>query len=217
MKQHPVFALPLLALIFLLFTAATAPDKASQILQASKAALESLEDFKADFQYAISHPNTRTINRSGTVSYKPADKFIIDFSNEAIYCNGKFIWIYEKGADASVTIRDFEPDEDWNLEVLFEIYRAKAAARYDGIESVHQTKCHKIFLEITDPSIDYDQAYLWVNIENDLPEKVVMIDRKNARTTFEFSNMEINLGMDVTNFEFKTPNGIEIKEIDERY
>lgn len=217
MKYRFVFAPTLLALGFLLLTAATGPDKASQILQSSKTALESLEDFKANFQYAISHPNTRTISRSGTVTYKPADKFIIDFSNEAIYCNGTYIWIYEKGEAPTVVIRDFEPEEDWNLEVLFEIYRAKAAARYDGIESVHGVKAHKIYLEIVDPSVDYDKAYLWVNIDNDLPEKVVMIDRKNARTTFEFSQMETNLGMDVTDFNFTTPNGVEIEEIDERY
>ena len=215
MNNRSLFSPFLFVLGFLVLTAATTLDKASQILDSSKLALESLEDFTANFQYAISHPNTRTVVRKGKVSYKPTDKFILDFKDESIYCDGQSIWRYEKGVEPVLTISDFEPEEDWNLEVLFEIYRAKATPRYDGIETVHQVKCHKIFLAITDPKVDYDQAYLWVNTENELPEKVVMIDKKNARTTFEFSNMETNVGLEVTDFIFKTPKGVDVEIFDE--
>jgi outer membrane lipoprotein-sorting protein len=215
MKKSFVLTPILLALGLLLFTSATTTDKANQILQASKTALENLQDFSANFQYAISHPNTRTIARSGSVKFKPRDKFIIDFDNEAIYCDGRTIWVLEKGEEPVVTVRDFEPEEDWNLEVLFEIYSAKATPRYDGSETVHGVRCHKVFLDILDKSLDYEQAYVWINMENDLPEKVVMIDGKNARTTFEFLQMTINVGLENADFRLQTPSGAT--EIDERY
>ena len=176
--------------------------------------MEALNDFSANLTYAVSHPGTRTFQRSGSVKFQPEDKFIILFEREEIYCDGNTIWVYEKGEESSVIIRDFEPEEDLNLEVLFELYRAKADPRYDGTERVHGVDCHKIFLDIKDPKLDYDQAYIWINTENELAEKVVLIDRRQTRTTFEFSNIKTNTGMTANDFRFEVPANTEI--IDER-
>ncbi|MEL7340472.1 MAG: outer membrane lipoprotein carrier protein LolA [Bacteroidota bacterium] len=203
----------LFALTFFLFFAATTPDKASQILESSRNSLETLADLSAGFQYGISHPGTRSVMRKGTVKYKPDDQFVIRFENEEIYCDGETIWINEK--EGPVIIRDFEPEEGVNIETMFEVYRAKSDPRYDGIESVHGVRCHKIFLKLKDPSLEYNQAYLWINESNELPEKVVLIDQRQTRTTFEFTSMKTDLGLSVADFRFQVPSGKKI--IDERY
>ncbi|MEM6343481.1 MAG: outer membrane lipoprotein carrier protein LolA [Bacteroidota bacterium] len=203
----------LLALTFIIFTAATTPDKATEILASSRTSLEALEDLSADFQYGISHPGTRSVIRKGTVKYMPEDHFVLSFENEAIYCDGKTIWINE--FDGPVVIRDFEPEEGVNIKKMFEVYNAKAEPRYDGLEKVHGLKCHKIFLNLKDPNLDYSQAYLWINTGNDLPEKVVMIDRRQTRTTFEFMSTKTDLGFSQADFRYQVPNGKKI--IDERY
>ncbi|MFK7925692.1 MAG: outer membrane lipoprotein carrier protein LolA [Bacteroidia bacterium] len=203
----------LLALSLLLLTSATSPEKANQILESSRLSIDALEDLSAGFQYGISHPGTRSVMRKGTVKYKPDNHFVLSFENEAIYCDGKTIWINE--FDGPVIIRDLDTDEDVNIEKMFEVYKAKSEPRYDGVESVHGVKCHKIFLSLKDPELDYNQAYLWINADNELPEKVVMIDQRQTRTTFEFMSMKTDLGLSTTDFRYEVPSGKKI--IDERY
>lgn len=203
----------LLALSLLLLTSATSPEKASQILESSRNSIDALEDLSAGFQYGISHPGTRSVMRKGTVKYMPDNHFVLSFENEAIYCDSKTIWINE--FDGPVIIRDLEEEEGVNIETMFEVYKAKSEPRYDGLESIHGVKCHKIFLTLNDPKLDYDQAYLWINTDNELPEKVVMIDKRQTRTTFEFISMKTDLGLSIADFRYEVPNGKKI--IDERY
>ncbi|MEL6670982.1 MAG: outer membrane lipoprotein carrier protein LolA [Bacteroidota bacterium] len=187
-------------------------EKAEQILKSSKAKIESLKDFSAKVKYEVSSPTMRnSFVKEGSFKYKQGNKFVVALSDEEYYCDGKTLWHYIP-ADAEVFEQEFDPEEGGSLEAIFDVYQANTEARYVGMESVHKVPCHKIFLVVKDPSLEYNQAYIWVNTKTKLLEKVVQIDRKQTKTTYEFSGIRANTGLSDTDFRFnpKAHPGVQI-------
>ncbi|MEO0468507.1 MAG: outer membrane lipoprotein carrier protein LolA [Bacteroidota bacterium] len=190
------------------------PDRAVEILQDSRNRLENLADFSATFYYQVSNPATRAVMRDGSVQYKNKNKFILKLSNIELYSDGARLWEFENDPDYPlVTIKQL--DQDPILQTVFQVYEAKAKPRYDGTEMVHGVNCDKIFLYVEDPSLDYQQAYVWINRDTRMPEKVTTVDAKKTRTTIEFQDLTLDSGMEDRIFRFQTSDYPGIEVIDE--
>ena len=139
-------------------------EKANKIIADSQNTLENMQDFSANFHYSIENPNmNKPVVREGDIKYK-SGKFVIKLDDQEIYCDGVTQWIYLP-QDEEVTIMNYDPEEPW-IESIFNIYESSSEPRYDGIETIHGTKCHKIYVAIKDPSLDYNQAIVWINTQN---------------------------------------------------
>ena len=189
-------------------------DPAVKILQASRTQLEQLQDFQANFQYEVSNPATRAVMRSGSVQYKNKNKFLLKLSNIELYSDGARLWEFEKDPDFPLVTIKFV-DQDPILQTVFQVYEAKAKPRYDGTEKVHGVNCDKIFLYVEDPALDYQQAYIWINRETRMPEKVTTVDAKKTRTTIEFQDLKLDKGIEDTVFRFQPSEYPGIEIIDE--
>lgn len=205
--------------IVLLMSAAwttEADEKASKILQESKSKLESLQDFSAKFEFVISNPKitTQPRPRTGDLKYKKG-KFAIELDDQQIYCDGVTLWVFLPD-DNEVNIMNYDPDEEFTVESIFEIYKASARSRYDGEEKIHNNPCHKIYLAIQDEDLDYNQAYVWINQKTKMLEKVSLIDRKQTTTTYEFIDIRTNLGLSDGTFKFDKLKHPKVTEYDDR-
>ena len=192
------FHLSLIALIsFALFSFTTISgpdDKAARILQSSQKKLENLNDFTAKFSLAISNPNTgdrAPLPRQGTLKYAKG-KYIILLKNQEIYCNKAAVWLYMKDM-SEVEIMCYDPDESFNVESIFKIYEQSAKAQYRGTEVVGGKTCHKIYIAISDPNLDYNQATIWIDANSELPQKVNLKDRKQTTLSYKFANFKTNV------------------------
>jgi outer membrane lipoprotein carrier protein len=201
----------------LLFTGLSAQSGDSErILKQSQEKLESLSDLKADFTYVISNPSiTRQPEpRQGQVRYK-SGMYALLMDDQEVYCDLETQWIYLPEV-SEVSILDYEEGEGMSLSTIFEIYETNAVPRYEGKETVHGNECHKIFLAIKDPSVDYNQAYLWINTRTRLLEKVSLIDRRQTTTIFEFLDLKTNTGLSIADFRFDPAKHEGVEVYDER-
>lgn len=207
--------LPLLLVgIFLSLTAFAPQEDASRILRESKAKLESLQDLSAQFSYQISNPAMRTVRKDGSVKYKDG-MFVVALDDMQVYCDGTTQWFFLPEMN-EVTVQDYDPEDEFSIEYIFNVYQASASARYDGTDVIHGVSCHKIFLAVNDPSLDYHQAHVWINTSTNLLEKVAMVDRKQTKTTYEFSDIRTNQGLANEVFQFNKEEHGNPEVYDER-
>jgi len=191
--------------------------KADKILRDSKAKFESLKDFSANFVYSITNEaskNKRSIVKEGTLKIK-GDKFVLTLDDQEIYCDGTNQWIYNK-MDQEVNILPYDPEESLNIESIFQVYEANGKSRYEGEEKIGNVKHHRVYLAISDPSLDYNQATLWISEATKLPSKAVIKDRNQTVTEVKFSNVKINQNFPDSDFVFDTGKYPDVEVYDER-
>ena len=202
------------AMLLLLSGFQTLDEKSEKILKESRAKMESLKDFSADLRYEIKNKSTRLnpISKSGKVKYKKGNKYVLSMADQEIYCDGETLWLYLPD-DQEVTILNYDPNEEgMSMESILSVYQASASSRYEGSEVVHGKKCHKIYLAVKDPSLEYNQAQIWINMTSKMLEKVSLIDRKQTVTTYEFSSISTNRGLsdDAFRFNIKAHEGVDV-------
>lgn len=194
--------------------------RAQKVLNDFESRFESVKDLSGNFTYGISNPSMsketmrQGVQKSGNFKLKRSNKYVIDLEDQQIYCNGDKIWIYLKD-DAEVVITDYEPDEGMNIEEIFSLYKTNASSRYDGVEKVHGVNCDKVYLVFKDNSLDYNQAMLWIGQKSKLLEKAVTIDRRQTKTTYEFSNVKSNNGFGDNVFQFDVAAHPDVDVYDE--
>lgn len=206
------------AVLLLLSGFQTLDDKSEKILNESKSKMESLKDFTANLRYEIQNKSTRLapIAKTGKVKYKKGNMYVLSMADQEIYCDGETLWLYLPD-DQEVTILTYDPSEEgMSLESILGVYQANASSRYDGEEVVHGKKCHRIFLGVKDPNLEYNQAYIWINMSSKMLEKVSLIDRKQTVTTYEFSGISTNKGLSDDAFRFNTSDHGNVTVYDER-
>ena len=202
------FMLPVAIAVFMVMsgfsTTGVDKDPSQNILEESKEKLRNLRDFSADFLYTIQNPNLKPISQSGSILYKKG-KYVIKLEDQELYCNGDILWIHipaEDAADAELQKMDYDEEEGMNVESIFNIYESSTESKYEGSETVHGVETEKIFLAIKNPDLDYNRAYVWINKRTKILEKVLLIDRRQTQTIYEFSNIKTNTGVLDSAFNF---------------
>lgn len=215
MRKHRL--LSMLILLLWLWPPLHAQDiQAARVMRESKNKLTSLRDFSTGFSYVIDNPQMphKALPRTGTIRYMQG-KYAILMEDQEIYCDLETQWIFLK-EDGEVTIMPYDPEEVVTLESIFSIYEASSRSRYEGTEVIHGITCDKIYLDIQDHSVDYNQAYVWINPKTLLLEKVTLIDRLQTATTYEFIGLRANVGLEAKDFRFDVSRHPGVTVLDER-
>lgn len=219
MKKQ-TFMIPLVLLMAGVMATAFSPaqdNKADKILRDSKAKFEGLQDYAASFEYAIENQaikNSPTIEKSGKIKIKN-DMFTLSLGDQEIYCDGETQWIYLK-QDNEVNILPYDREDGLNIESVFQLYESNARSRYEGTEMVNNANCHKIFLAISDASLDYNQGTLWISQRSGLPIKAELKDRNQTLTEIVFSDVKTNQNYPDSDFVFNVSAHPDVAVYDER-
>ena len=198
---------------FIFFSGFTSQaDISGKILQESQSALESLDDLFAQFTYQIENPGLQNaIAKNGELKYKQG-KYNIKLPGQRIFCDTETVWIYLED-DLEVNILPYDPEDGISPESIFDIYKTSGKSKYEGEAKVHGVMCHKVFLAIQDPSLEYNRAYVWINKKTKLLEKLTVINRNQTMTTYEFASIKTNVGFKDGDFQLDVqglPSDVEV-------
>lgn len=92
---------------------------------------------------------------------------------------------------------DYDPEEGMALEQVFAIFGEEGLKpRYDGKQTVEGRPLEQIYIAITNPELEFNQVWYWINQTTKFPEKIVLINRMQTKTTYAFSNQRIDLPSD---------------------
>ncbi|MDX2285202.1 MAG: outer membrane lipoprotein carrier protein LolA [Bacteroidia bacterium] len=199
-----------------MLSAAAQDTKATNVLNASKSKLESLGDFAATVKYTVDNPASaqKAPSKTGKLKYKRG-MYVLMLDDQEIYCNKITQWVYLK-KDKEVNITAYDPREAVSLESVFTIYKANGKPRYEGAETLHGVACHKVYIALADPKVEYNQARLWINQQTNLLEKITLTDRRQTSTTYEFFEVRTNQGLGDGDFSFNPAKVPGLKVYDER-
>lgn len=73
-------------------------------------------------------------------------------------------------------------------------------------ETVAGTIYEKVSLSSGNADLDFNRVHLWINASTHFPEKIVTIDRRQTRVSYELSNMLFDQDLSDSTFEFYTRN-----------
>lgn len=194
---------------FLSFFAVGIPSfaqDATAILKEYNERFDMLKDFTAAFVYSIENPSKPLIiSKKGKLQYANG-KYALIMDDQEIYCDGISMWVHLPG-DAEVNIMDYDPEEGFGLEKVFSSYYGEGfKARYEDKRTVGGVSYDQIYIEITNPEQDFNQAMLWINETTKFLEKVVLTNRIQIITTYAFSNIKMDQGLPESTFVFDMVN-----------
>lgn len=173
--------------------APTPPEKAAELLNRSQTRLMSLQGIELDFRSRIAIPGlTETIRQQGSIRFSQG-RYVVQTDQEAIYCNLGQQWLVDLAGN-TYQVAPYDPDHDLTLEVIFQLFRNRQQASYEGLETVEGRPCHRIFIPLADSRLDHTQAVVWMDPTTFMLAKVTLIDRRQATTTYWFS--ELRTGAD---------------------
>lgn len=186
----------------------TQEKSVTEILEESKAKLERISDFSADFTYSIEiKTNPTRISKNGKFHYAKG-KFVVIMEDQEIYSDGKSLWIHLPGEENSeVTIMNYDPEESFNFDLIFSpMHETATKSIYEGKKSVNGVTYDQVYLQFSNPVLDYHQVRLWINETSKIQEKVVLVNKKQTITTYAYTNIKTDLGLPESTFVFDTDN-----------
>ncbi len=144
-------------------------------------------------------------------------KFVIQFQDQHIYCDGAVLWTYLLGSQ-ELTISNFEPDEAViNPSNVYDIYKEGFTYEYKRSDIIEEEPVHVIELTSTDQDSDFTHVVLYIGQNNSYLKSWDLIDYSGAKTSFDVSEFVPNKNFEEGFFIFdEETNPVQYKE-DLRY
>ncbi|TAE52562.1 MAG: outer membrane lipoprotein carrier protein LolA [Bacteroidetes bacterium] len=191
-----------------------AQDQGTQILEAARRKLLSLGDFTASFRYEITTPAAKPVVSTGEISYKQG-KYVLRLPDQVVYCDLNTIWIYLT-SESQVHILPYSPANGPGIEGIVALYGGPGTVRYDGDAEWRGASFYKISITIHDSYSEYSQAYLWINKKTQMAERITLVNRKQSTTTYEFSDVRTNNGIEDSAFRLEPSRLTGVNVMDRR-
>lgn len=152
--------------------------KAREILKQSGNMYKAYKTLTAEFSLTTKSSNRKGYTNKGKLhikSDKRSNMFHLDYADQTIQCNGKYIWTYNP-MDEEVTLELYKKKtNDMSPEDIFNIYNKGFKASYNGYKS----SLHHITLVPKRPK-KYKFSYIKVEIGKDKELKRVVQHYKNG-------------------------------------
>jgi len=201
--------LPLSSFAFILlfcltqgFVSFSADDRAAEILDQAETNFRSLQDFSTQFKYELNNPSMgiEEVVSNGNLYYSQG-RYAIMLGDQEVYCNLRKQWFFER-AENVVRELSYHPGNLATMEAVLRIYSIREGAEYIKNEDVGAHTCHKLKIATLDPDLAFSQAYVWINEETLLIQKVALIDPNQTVSTFTFNDLQQNVGFMESDFIF---------------
>jgi len=209
--------LVLAALAFAVLSAAPlAGQSAIEILEQAGARHEALEGFCADFEQTIEVTLLReSVQSHGELCQARSDRFdmsFVDPPGDRIVADGMDLWVYYPSTDDGQAFRTRLSGSEGRFDLHRE-FLSEPGQRYDaeleGVEEVGGVVAHVLSLEPRGPS-PYLHARVWIDREEHLIRKLVILEESESVRTVELSNITLNPELSQERFSFVPPPGVQV-------
>lgn len=134
------------------------------------------------------------IVNTGSLKMKK-EKFLTTFSSIEVYCDGKTVWTLLTEEEEMI-VSDYDPVESMGVDQIFQIYGDSVDSKYEGVVS----GMDKVSLISHNSESNYGKVELWISKTTKLIVKATMIARNGSKYTYDFKNIETNLGIPDSEF-----------------
>lgn len=192
--------------VFMVSTAFTQQDqKATKILNDVSKTYKSYKTIKAKFTIEVVNKQNSgsSFSQSGTLFLK-GKKFRINMDDQEIYCDGKKLYTYFKGAGQNeCQITDYDPnDQDINPSEIFTLYQKGFKYRFISESTRNGVKIANIELTPDDKSKPYYKVKLNVDQKANKIIDMTVLNKNGMESTYEITSFSPNLPISDTFFKF---------------
>ena len=197
----------------------TSDPAAKAILEKLRNKYEAYKTVEADFQLIIEIPEEDKEVQVGNLA-QDGDKYKLDLDNQAIYSDGKTLWLYLKSNNEVQinSVEDFEEDDEDFLSPkdLLRIYEKEDfiyGLTNEGIEK--GVAIQQIEFKPTDKDSEYAKMRLTIDKKKNQIMRVKAFAVDGARYTMDVKKFKPNLAYKATDFIFdaKKYPGIHVEDL----
>ncbi len=191
-------------------------NQSTAILSKLSKTYKTYQSIKANFAISIKNPqSTGSVRQSGTL-YQKGKKFRVNMSEQEIYCDGKTIWTYLKGAN-EVQISKFDAKAmDINPSEIFTIYEKGFIHKYAGQVTDGTNTLDVVELTPTDKNKGYFKVKLGIDKLANKIKEMSVYSKNGVITTYIITNFEPNIAINESYFKFNAKEKPGVIEIDLR-
>ena len=208
------FLTAILGLVFSLVAPASELATLIQNLQNKYARMTTLS---ADFIQNYSAPNVRSRRESGRLQLKKPGKMRWDYVTpeaKQYFADGKFVFEYLP-VDRVATRTSTNNINDWRTPFLFLLGRGNLRRDFSRIEFSSEAPVkagHQVLRLIPKRNSDILEVIIEVEPGSLQLSRLSFLKSGQARIDFLLSNVQENIALPDSNFSFKIPSGVTLKQ-----
>ena len=212
MRFFTWFAVALLATATAPLQAQSSPS-AGELAAAIQRRYASVRDFTADFTHTYQGGVLRQkTTERGTLMVKKPGRMRWTYTapeKKEFVSDGKTLYSYLP-ADRQVIVSDLPPDGGDTTAALFLAGRGDLARDFTAQLEGQGPTTWRLKLTPKKRQQEFDTLTLVVRKDTFQIASLIAQDRQGGTSTFAFSNLEENVGLADSRFDFKTPRGVQI-------
>lgn len=194
------------------------PSEAEEILERVEEAYAGIRSMQADFVQHLSVPLLGTDRTSrGRIYQRKPDRFLMRFTDPAgdvIVADGEYFWMYYPSTDSTQVIRASMSEGGGQADLQQQFLRdanERYVATLAGEEAVDGRPAYVLTLVPRGES-PYKLVRVWVDKEDYLVRRFEMTEENDSVRRLELSNLQRNIELPDSLFEFTPPPGAEVFE-----
>lgn len=193
------------------------PD-AKKILDAVSAKFKTFSSVQAGFTYKVENAEGKSMApvKNGTILMK-GTKYKVSFGDQEIFCDGKTIWSYDKGAN-EVTINDFDASSgSITPQKLFtNFYDTDFLYLLNGEKKIGAKTIQEIEMTPTDKSKPFHKVYVQVDKNAKTIYSTRVLENEGNRYIYTVTSMKTNIPVADNVFTFNKSKYPGLEEVDLR-
>lgn len=194
----------------------TNDPEAKKVLDAVSAKFKTFKTVKGNFALEVKDANGKTQgSKKGTV-YMKGTKYRVSITGQEIFCDGKNIWTYDKGAnEVQVSAFDQSAGSITPQKLFTNFYDKDFLYKLNGDKTVGGKTIQEIELTPVDKSKPFFKVLLGVDKASKMITSTQIFEKNGNKYAYSMSNVATNTNItdDTFVFDAKKYPGVEVVDL----
>ena len=190
----------------------TGDQTAKQILDQASSKIKSYKSIQATFTLQVQDAQGASQGiKKGSIIMK-GNKYVLTITGQEIYCDGKTIWTYDKGAnEVTITKVDLVSGTLSPQKLLTNFYDKDFLYKMNGEQKLGTKTVAEIEMTPTDKTQNFHKIYLYVDKKTHLVSSGKMLDKNGNRYIYTINSLNgaVNLSDASSIFDKSKHPGVE--------
>ena len=191
---------------------AQSDPKATAILNKVSKLYKSYSGIKSTFTITTTTNQNKSTSSNGTVWIK-GTKYKLDYAGQEIFCNGKFIWTFNK-EDNEVTKENYKvKDNAITPNEIFTIYNRDFKNAYE-VPTVKDGKTYEVIKMVSKKKVNYSYIKLEIDKSNNKIQRMIQHYKNGTEIIYSIGQFTPNTSLADNFFEWNPASHPGVAEVD---
>jgi outer membrane lipoprotein carrier protein len=192
----------------------TGDQAAKQILDQASAKIKSYKSIQATFTLQVQDGQGVSQGvKKGSVNMK-GNRYVVTITGQEIYCDGKTIWTYDKGAnEVTITKVDLVSGSLSPQKLLTNFYDKDFLYKMNGEQKMGTKTVAEIEMTPTDKTQNFHKVYLYVDKKTHLVSSGKMLDKNGNRYIYTINSINGTVNLSDASFIFDKSKHPGVEEV----